>query len=69
MHKLKQQIGRIRRVCEGKPTPIVVDFVDNLACSHSTDEPNYLLRYTARTRLRFYEKLKNEYDDSDSNDM
>jgi len=65
VHKLKQQIGRIRRVCENKPTPIVIDFVDNLACTHSIDEPNYLLRHTARTRIRFYEKLKNEYDDPD----
>lgn len=68
VHKLKQQIGRIRRVCEGKPLPMVIDFCDNLACTRSEDDPNYLLRHTARTRIRFYEKLKNEYDDVEDTD-
>jgi len=69
VHKLKQQIGRIRRVFEGKPIPIVVDFCDNLARTSSADDPNYLLRHTARTRIKFYEKLKNEYDDVDDADL
>ena len=69
VHKLKQQIGRIRRVFEGKPIPMVVDFCDNLARTSSADDPNYLLRHTARTRIKFYEKLKNEYDDVDDADL
>lgn len=56
--KLEQQIGRIRRTCEGKPVPIVIDFVDNLAV---TDDGAYLLQRMAMKRIRFYEELKNKY--------
>jgi len=67
--KLKQQVGRIRRVYEGKPIPLVIDFVDNLAHTTHTDENVYLLRYTAGKRIKFYEKLKYEYETNNDDDV
>jgi len=68
--KLKQKLGRVRRKCEGKQTPIVVDFVDNgvydLKKNEMGDEHKvYPLRTSARTREKFYRKLLEEYHSKD----
>lgn len=65
--KIKQRIGRVRRRCEGKFLPIVCDYIDDLAYFKDIDERGeeqfiYILKYSARKRLKFYEKLKKDYD-------
>jgi len=67
VHKLKQQVGRIRRVFEGKPLPLVVDFCDNLA--YSTTTTGYLLSHMTKTRIRFYEELRCNYDKTTEDDL
>ena len=60
--KLKQQIGRIRRVFPNKPMPLVVDFCDNLA--YMVDDagaPRYLFNYSAKRRIKFYYEMQHEY--------
>lgn len=60
--KIKQQIGRIRRVYKDKKMPLVVDFCDNLAYTDVEDgSKKYLLRYITNKRIRFYNELKAEY--------
>jgi superfamily II DNA or RNA helicase len=60
--KLKQQLGRIRRVYNGKPIPIMIDICDNLATTSNEDgSTTYLLKYMAQKRFRFYKELKLEY--------
>jgi superfamily II DNA or RNA helicase len=60
--KIKQQIGRIRRVSPGKPIPLVVDFCDNLVYALDEDgEKQFLLRYATENRIRFYNELIMEY--------
>jgi superfamily II DNA or RNA helicase len=60
--KLKQQIGRIRRVHPGKPMPLVIDICDNLAFYlDEQSNPKYLLSFTAKNRVRLYNTLKKEY--------
>jgi superfamily II DNA or RNA helicase len=65
--RLKQKIGRIRRVYPGKKFPVVRDYVDNLGCLYEVDEEGnkkevYLLRYTAKKREKYYIQLQREYD-------
>lgn len=67
--KLKQKIGRIRRVCKGKKTPIVYDYVDNLAYYiDSNGAPQYVLKGGAIKRIKFYKQLQNDYGDDESSD-
>lgn len=61
VHKLKQQIGRIRRICDGKPTPLVIDFCDNLAYLQTDEGIKHIFHYAANTRRNFYNQLKSEY--------
>ena len=64
MPKIKQRIGRVRRRCEGKLKPIVCDYVDNLAYFiNSEQEIVHILKYGARKRIRFYNKLQEDYDE------
>jgi superfamily II DNA or RNA helicase len=63
--QIKQRLGRIRRVLEGKPLPMVHDVCDNLAYYVDEDgRPVYLLQMLAAKRIRFYKKLIREYDES-----
>lgn len=57
--KLKQKIGRIRRQCEGKPFPMVYDYVDNEVYFDS-DSNKPLLR-GAQSRISYYKQLIAEY--------
>jgi len=58
--KLKQKVGRIRRFIEGKPVPVVRDYVDNKAFVME-DTPKYVLKYSALNRKKFYEKTIQNY--------
>lgn len=62
LNMINQRIGRIRRYVEGKITPKVYDYVDNLHYLSENDSRKYIFRYTGRRRMRYYEKLINEYD-------
>ena len=69
--KIKQRIGRIRRRCKDKKVPVVCDYIDNLAyyCEkdiEGNESPVYILRYGAKKRLKYYRKLQDDYDDSNS---
>ena len=64
MPKLKQKIGRIRRICDGKPEPIVYDYVDNLAYyTNDKGAPVYILKGGAFKRLRFYRQLQSDFEE------
>jgi len=63
--KFKQKIGRIRRKLEGKPTPKVYYYVDNLAyifeLSKDTYVKKHILSYTAKNVSKYFTKLQDEY--------
>lgn len=61
--KLKQKVGRIRRVFPGKLEPIVVDFRDDLAYTvdENTGEKVTILKYSANRRVKYYKELIMEY--------
>lgn len=63
--KIAQRIGRIRRFVEGKILPLVVDFVDNLAYMDTDKGKKYILKHMATKRIKFYEKLKSDYNNDD----
>lgn len=70
MPQLKQKLGRVRRQCDDKPTPIVVDFVDNNIYDRVTDKTGeekvvYPMRVSASKRAKFYKKLLEEYHSKD----
>lgn len=58
--KLKQKIGRIRRVHPDKPFPMVYDYTDNNV--YFGDLSNKPLLRSAQLRKRFYQQLNAEYD-------
>lgn len=65
--KIKQRIGRVRRKCEGKIVPVVCDYIDDLAYFKDIDEEGeeqivYILKYSAKKRLKFYKQLQEDYD-------
>ncbi|MFA5154343.1 MAG: DEAD/DEAH box helicase family protein, partial [Clostridia bacterium] len=60
--KVKQQLGRIRRVCEGKKFPIIHDVCDNLAFYEDDHgERIDILRKMAVKRIKFYRQLQEDY--------
>ena len=64
--KLKQKVGRIRRVVEGKLMPVVRDYVDNNAYLIVEDEEGnkkkkFPLRYGSLNRVKFYKKAQKDY--------
>lgn len=64
MPKLKQKVGRIRRIFEGKLEPVVYDYVDNLAYFiNDRGQPTYIFKGGAYKRIKFYKQLILEYDD------
>ena len=62
--KLKQKIGRIRRICEGKKDPMVYDYVDNQAY-YINDKGNTIniFKGGAFKRIKFYKQLQLEYEE------
>ncbi len=61
--KLKQRVGRIRRVSQEKLTPKVYDYVDNLVeMKDMQGRILYPLKRSARSRESFYKQLKKEYE-------
>lgn len=63
--KIKQQIGRIRRFLEGKPTPCVYDYTDNGMYMYldpgQKSKVLYSLLRGAKSREKFYKTLISEY--------
>lgn len=64
--KLEQKLGRIRRVMEGKPTPRIYDYVDDLVYTLSKNKSGenvkyFLLERSGSLRKNFYKKLQKEY--------
>jgi len=57
--KLKQKIGRIRRVCDNKPFPMLYDYSDNLV--YFGDVSNTPLLRGAKSRENYYQQLIAEY--------
>lgn len=57
--KIKQKIGRIRRVCDNKPFPRVYDYVDNNV--YFNDIKNNPLARSGQARQTFYRQLVAEY--------
>jgi len=64
--KLKQRIGRIRRVAEGKNLlPKVYDYCDNLAqFKDQYGKLQFPLKRSSKSRESFYKKLKAEYENA-----
>jgi len=65
LHKVEQQIGRIRRTYDNKLLPVVVDFCDNLMYLIEGTTKKYLLKYIATRRYRYYDELIKRYYKSD----
>lgn len=66
MPQLKQKTGRIRRQFEGKPLPIVVDFIDDKVYHVTNNDggeeiKTYPLRGSGLKREKFYKTLIEEY--------
>jgi superfamily II DNA or RNA helicase len=66
MPKLKQVVGRIRRVFEGKLLPKVVDYVDNNVQALSINDDGStdlvpIMKYSYLNRNKFYKKMRKEY--------
>jgi superfamily II DNA or RNA helicase len=66
MQKLKQQLGRIRRVFAGKKFPKIVDYVDSNVMCKAYDEEGAekllpIMIMSAKKRETFYKKLRKEY--------
>lgn len=63
--KLKQQLGRIRRFFEGKLFPTITDYVDNQVYVLSEEDgvitKKAIFEFTAKNRVKFYNKLRKEY--------
>ena len=57
--KLKQKIGRIRRFAEGKPIPIVYDYIDNgVYIPSPSGNISYILKNIGYMRLSYYKQLQ-----------
>jgi superfamily II DNA or RNA helicase len=60
--KIKQRIGRIRRVSSDKLTPKVYDYVDNaISMTDTKGNTFYPLKRSSKSRESFYRKLQQEY--------
>jgi superfamily II DNA or RNA helicase len=62
--KLRQALGRIRRVLDGKKFPKAYLYVDNLAYFHENGDKKFILRYGAKKVIKYFNELIASYNEN-----